>query len=239
MARENKLKGMKRVITEDSSVAAMENYISQSIEVQGISFDYSTLSGLEESDIKSLKNCEQALLFEGKKLGTVALEIGKNLIKAREIFIKSHADSFVSWYEALGLSKDQVTVFTSRYKLSVEYPEQKEKILSLSDRVIRETINKKNPENIMERVLSGELKTALDIKKERENNSIMIEKFSDTEEIEEAEIVGKINLGKFIIGKQSIISSLDEAFKRIKNGANTSENMEKLLKVKEILDSIE
>lgn len=36
MARENKLKGMKRVITEDSSVAAMENYISQSIEVQGI-----------------------------------------------------------------------------------------------------------------------------------------------------------------------------------------------------------
>ncbi len=239
MARENKLKGMKRVVTEESSVAAMENYISQSIEVQGISFDYSSLTGLEESDIKSLKNCEQALLFEGKKLGTVALEIGKNLIKAREIFIKSHADSFVSWYEALGLSKDQVTVFTSRYKLSVEYPEQKEKILSLSDRVIRETINKKNPENIMERVLSGELKTALDIKKERENNSIMIEKFSDTEEIEEAEIVGKINLGKFIIGKQSIISSLDEAFKRIKNGANTSENMEKLLKVKEILDSIE
>ncbi len=239
MARENKLKGMKRVITEDSSVAAMENYISQSIEVQGISFDYSTLSGLEESDIKSLKNCEQALLFEGKKLGTVALEIGKNLIKAREIFIKSHADSFVSWYEALGLSKDQVTVFTSRYKLSVEYPEQKEKILSLSDRVIRETINKKNPENIMERVLSGELKTALDIKKERENNSIMIEKFSDTEEIQEAEIVGKMNLGKFIIGKQSIISSLDEAFKKIKNGANTAENMEKLLKVKEILDSIE
>ena len=239
MARENKLKGMKRVITEDSSVAAMENYISQSIEVQGISFDYSTLSGLEESDIKSLKNCEQALLFEGKKLGTVALEIGKNLIKAREIFIKSHADSFVSWYEALGLSKDQVTVFTSRYKLSVEYPEQKEKILSLSDRVIRETINKKNPENIMERVLSGELKTALDIKKERENNSIMIEKFSDTEEIQEAEIVGKVNLGKFIIGKQNIISSLDEAFKKIKNGANTTENMEKLLKVKEILDSIE
>lgn len=239
MARENKLKGMKRVITEDSSVAAMENYISQSIEVQGISFDYSTLSGLEESDIKSLKNCEQALLFEGKKLGTVALEIGKNLIKAREIFIKSHADSFVSWYEALGLSKDQVTVFTSRYKLSVEYPEQKEKILSLSDRVIRETINKKNPENIMERVLSGELKTALDIKKERENNSIMIEKFPDTEEIQEAEIVGKMNLGKFIIGKQSIISSLDEAFKKIKNGANTTENMEKLLKVKEILDSIE
>lgn len=239
MARENKLKGMKRVVTEESSVAAMENYISQSIEVQGISFDYSSLTGLEESDIKSLKNCEQALLFEGKKLGTVALEIGKNLIKAREIFIKSHADSFVSWYEALGLSKDQVTVFTSRYKLSVEYPEQKEKILSLSDRVIRETINKKNPENIMERVLSGELKTALDIKKERENNSIMIEKFPDTEEIEEAEIVGKINLGKFIIGKQSIISSLDEAFKRIKSGANTSENMEKLLKVKEILDSIE
>lgn len=239
MARENKLKGMKRVITEDSSVAAMENYISQSIEVQGISFDYSTLSGLEESDIKSLKNCEQALLFEGKKLGTVALEIGKNLIKAREIFIKSHADSFVSWYEALGLSKDQVTVFTSRYKLSVEYPEQKEKILSLSDRVIRETINKKNPENIMERVLSGELKTALDIKKERENNSIMIEKFPDTEEIQEAEIVGKMNLGKFIIGKQSMISSLDEAFKKIKNGANTTENMEKLLKVKEILDSIE
>lgn len=239
MARENKLKGMKRVVTEESSVTAMENYISQSIEVQGISFDYSSLSGLEESDIKSLKNCEQALLFEGKKLGTVALEIGKNLIKAREIFIKSHADSFVSWYEALGLSKDQVTVFTSRYKLSVEYPEQKEKILSLSDRVIRETINKKNPENIMERVLSGELKTALDIKKERENNSIMIEKFPDTEEIQEAEIVGKMNLGKFIIGKQSIISSLDEAFKKIKNGANTTENMEKLLKVKEILDSIE
>lgn len=239
MARENKLKGMKRVVTEESSVAAMENYISQSIEVQGISFDYSSLTGLEESDIKSLKNCEQALLFEGKKLGTVALEIGKNLIKAREIFIKSHADSFVSWYEALGLSKDQVTVFTSRYKLSVEYPEQKEKILSLSDRVIRETINKKNPENIMERVLSGELKTALDIKKERENNSIMIEKFPNTEKIEEAEIVGKINLGKFIIGKHSIISSLDEAFKRIKNGANTSENIEKLLKVKEILDSIE
>ena len=29
MARENKLKGMRRAVTETSSVAAMENYISQ------------------------------------------------------------------------------------------------------------------------------------------------------------------------------------------------------------------
>ena len=58
------------------------------------------------------------------------------------------------------------------------------------------------------------------------------------EEIQEAEIVDKVSLDKFIIGKQVVLSSLEAAFEKIKNGANTHENMEKLLKVQGILDSI-
>ena len=78
MARENKLKGLKRAVTETSSVAAMESYISQSIEEE-LHFDYKAITDLDEDDINNLKNYEKALLHEGKKIGQISLEIGKSL----------------------------------------------------------------------------------------------------------------------------------------------------------------
>ncbi len=186
MARENKLRSLRRSDTEETTVSAMESYISQSIEEE-LHFDYKAITDLDEDDINNLKNYEKALLHEGKKIGQISLEIGKNLLKAREIFIKSHDKSFMDWYESLGLNKDQVSIFIGRFELSIEYPNNREKIVSLSDVAIKEVLNKKTPDELKEKVISGEIVTGKQIKEERKNISRALEKKSLL--IEEAQIV--------------------------------------------------
>ena len=70
-----------------------------------------------------------------------------------------------------------------------------------------------------------------DIKKERENNSIMIEKFSD---IEEAEIIENYE-EKIKVQFEVIMNSLSKA-EEVK--CYNKENLEILLKVQELLEKI-
>ena len=97
---------------------------------------------LNEEEKSKLMEIEKELIFDGKKLGTIAVEIGKKLLEAREVFIKSHSESFIEWYEQLGFNKDQVSIFTKRYQMSIEFPGQKERIINFSDRMIIQ-LNKK------------------------------------------------------------------------------------------------
>jgi len=185
--RKNKLKASRRETIEESkeAIKVLTNF---DIKHSKLSFDYSKLD-IDNNQKQDLIELERELKHHQNRFGEVSLDIAKALTEAREIFIKSHSESFMSWYESLGFSKDQVTVLTSRYKFVLDYPNEKDRILGLSDRIIRESINKKNPVNTFERVLSGELNTAMKIKSERENNSIMIEKISNRHDIEEAEII--------------------------------------------------
>ena len=64
------------------------------------------------------------------------------------------------------------------------------------------------------------------------------EEEQEAEEVQEAEIVEKVGLDKFNLEKQVIINSLEAALEKIRNGANTPENMKKLLTAQGIIDSV-
>ena len=51
-----------------------------------INFDYSKLQDINEEEKAKLMEIEKEIIFEGKKLGTIAVEIGKKLLEAKEVF---------------------------------------------------------------------------------------------------------------------------------------------------------
>ena len=229
---QNKLRNAMRANTSESTERAMNAIINNDIRESDISFNYSSLN-LDSNDLEELQEHEKALLMQGKSLNRISIKIGEHLHKAREIFIKSHSESFMEWYEALGLKKDQVSIFMNRFKLTLEYPEAKDRIISLSDRVIKESTNKKNPENLLERIVRGEISTAEEIRNIRKNNSAPAEIFQN--DIEEAEIVENYE-EKIKVQFEVIMNSLSRA----ENACGfTEKNFEKLLKVQGILDSLE
>ena len=181
MDYENKLD--KVIKNRDSLTNKIGDLLSNDIRSAKINFDYDSLEGLEASEKAELSKCEKSLLFQGKQMGVMTFEIGKALYKAKEILKKTQGDSFMKWYEALGLNKDQVSIFIGRYQLTIDYPNAKERILMLSDVAVKETLNKKTDTEVLNKVLSGEISTSQQIKLARKNISRALE-------IDEAEIVG-------------------------------------------------
>lgn len=201
-----------------------------------INFDYSKLQDINEEEKAKLMEIEKEIIFEGKKLGTIAVEIGKKLLEAKEVFIKSHSESFVEWYENLGFNKDQVSIFIKRYQMSIDFPEQKEKILGFSDRMIIQLNKKTTPRDIIEKVLNGEIKTPKEIMEKAKNISSVLEKKSD--EIQEAEIVEeKVPLDK-VNEQLEIVSNEFSRFEKIIRENNTKGNFEILLKIQGLLNEI-
>lgn len=227
--RVNKVLARKRVDTTEEVKETMATITNQDIRISHINFDYSILQ-MEENDKNKLVEIEKEVKFQEKQFGRVAFDIGRALYDAREIFIKSHSESFMEWYEALGLSKDQVSNFINRYKLVIDYPEKKEVILSLADKTIKETMNKKNPEGLLEKVLTGQIISAAEIKRERENISNRFEILTDN--IEEAEILNEDYNEKVEHLKLLIVEKIE------KMNGNSKKTYENLLKVVEILDDM-
>lgn len=184
MAKVNRLKNRKKMNQDDINVVA-ETIIENDLKVVNIDFDYGKFD-LSQNDIKTLQGLEKNLIFEGNKFKETAVNIGKMLIEAREIWSKENQETgFMEWYGKLGLAKDQVYLFTGRYGLTLEYPEKKEKIIKLSDRIVKEAIHKKTPLEIKEKVVSGELSTGVQVKQEREkyiSSMLEMERMSLTQE---------------------------------------------------------
>jgi len=234
MAKLDKMDKLRVAITKNDSASverAMNSIINNEIRESVINFDYDKLS-LPTEDLEELQEHEKALLMQGKTFNKVSTKIGEHLTKARDIFIKSHSESFMDWYEALGLKKDQVSIFMNRFRLTLEYPEAKEVILSLNDRIIKEAINKKNPDNLMERIVNREITTAEEIRNIRKNNSASAEKFSA--EIEEAEII--VDFEEEI---KTQFEATKQMFSSVEKVCDYNEsNLEKILKIQNILKSM-
>ena len=126
--RVNKVLARKRVDTTEEVIETMATITNQDIRLSHIKFDYSTLA-IDDVEKNKLIEIEKEVKYQEKQFGRVAFDIGRALNDAREIFIKSHSESFMEWYGALGLSKDQVSNFINRYKLVISHPERKEIIL--------------------------------------------------------------------------------------------------------------
>lgn len=201
----NRIAKVKDFVNHDAVKDNITNITNNDIRQTEFLFDYSLLT-IENEEKDKLKKHEKNLLFHRKQINKATSDMGKTLTEAREVFIKSHSESFVEWYEKLGFSKDQVSVAMNRYQLTIEYPNARENIINLSDIAIKEVVNKKTPPSIKEKVLAGQIITGQQIREERKNSSIAVEKFSKAEaknnsiavekfeEVEEAEIIEKRTL---------------------------------------------
>ncbi len=189
---ENRLKNRKKTSHEETAHQAISTMTNHELRMSIIGFDYDELN-ISSEDKELLISCEKELSFQGKQLGNVSFIIGENLYKAKQVF-KKYADrnldsdpqTFVNWYSKLGLSKDQAYLFLGRYNLVISFPEFKDRVISLSDRTIKEAINKKTPDEVKKKVLEGQLSTGKEIKEAR---ALLINQISSTLEISEAEIV--------------------------------------------------
>lgn len=202
----NRLVKMKKKNEESlKDEVGLGQLIRSDIRNSELNFDYDSLDiGVEDKNF--LIEYEKNLMFQGKRVREIACVIGETLENARTIFKRYSTEdepiNFAMWYKAMGFNKDQVYLFRGRFKLTLKKPEYKEIILKLSDATIKEAINKKTPEDIVKKVLEGELKTAKEIKEERKktyekinNSKSRVLDFENTE-IEDAEIVELHKVGK-------------------------------------------
>ena len=229
----NRVLGRKKENAEkrkEDATQAISVMTNKSIQV---TFDYSKLQNLDEEEKVKLMEIEKELIFEGKKLGTIAIEIGKKLLEAREVFIKSHNESFIEWYEQLGFNKDQVSIFINRYQMSIEFPAQKEKIINFSDRMIIQLNKKNTSKEIIEKALSGEINTPKEVIEIRKIISSMLEIIP--EEIEEAEIIEDYEKLMKIEFEEIMNFLSNVEGKSIRN----KKNLDALIKIKKILIEME
>ena len=229
----SRLKGI--IKSSNTVVNTMHSLVESEIRESNINFDYDLLLELSETEKQELINCEKSLLFQGKQFGNVTFEIGKSLYKAKEVLKKTDGDSFMKWYEALGLNKDQVSIFMGRYQLTIDYPNAKERILMLSDVAVKETLNKKTDTEVLNKVLSGEISTSQQIKLARKNISRDLE-------IDEAEILDNIDKVVFTVSME-MIDDLEKKINKIKKSINKNLGMElksyhKLERIIEILKEV-
>lgn len=168
-------------------------------------------------------------------------ELGRIFTETQEKLSKAGYGCFGEWYKSLGFKNDTVYRYISRYKLISSFAQSERQIvekieslpLGLSYEIAKETC----PPEMREKVINGEIKNKVELVQALKSVKSEIVEEAEIEEVQEAEIV--ISLDKFIIGKQCILSSLEEAFEKIKKGSNVKINIEKFKKVQDILDSVE
>lgn len=161
-------------------------------------------------------------------------ELGKVFKETQEKLSQKRYGCFTEWFESLSFSKDMVYRLINRYNLIVAQcdVENKKKIEDLPLTLSYEISKESCPSEMREKVMSGEIKTKAELKK------AIKEVKHEAEEIQEAEIVEKVGLDKFNLEKQVILNSLEAALEKIRNGANTPENMKKLITAQGIIDSV-
>ena len=190
---DNRIRNRKKPSHDEAAHETVSTMTNHEVRNSIIGFNYDDLN-ISDDDKTALISFEKELAFQGKQLGNVSYIIGENLHKAKLVFKKyadrnlegSDPETFVNWYIKLGLTKDQTYLFLGRYNLALCFPEYKDKIIALSDRIIKETINKKTPEEVTKQVLEGKISTGKEVKEAR---ALVINQISSTLEISEAEII--------------------------------------------------
>ena len=168
-------------------------------------------------------------------------ELGKIFAETQEKLSQYGYGCFVEWYKSLGFKNDSVYRYINRYKLIFAQSEKQniEKIEALPLSLSYEIAKEDCPELIRERVIGGEIKNVKELKEAiKETKKETKEETEEKEIVQEAEIVEEVGLEKFDLEKQIILNSLEAALEKIKNGANTPENLKKLLTAQGIIDSV-
>ena len=124
-------------------------------------FDFGSCE-IEKTDIEFIKNSEQKLRkrFMGisESLYDICITLNKISLK-----FKSSGD-FMKWYEANGLTKDNISEFNKRFILFQEFSDKKDFIASLSTQSVKFLTHKDVTADAREKIIKGGIKKAETIK---------------------------------------------------------------------------
>ena len=130
-------------------------------EIYVSNFDFGSRE-IEKKDIEFIKNSEQKLRKSFMAVSDSLYDICVMLNQVSFKFKKS--GDFTQWYEANGLTKDNISEFNKRFILFQEFKEKKDFIASLSNQSVKFLTHKDVTADAREKIIDGGIKKAETIK---------------------------------------------------------------------------
>jgi len=130
-------------------------------EIYVSNFDFGSRE-IEKEDIEFIKNSEQKLRKRFMGISESLYDICITLNQVSLKFKKS--GDFMDWYEANGLTKDNISEFNKRFILFQEFGDKKDFIASLSTQSVKFLTHKDVTSDAREKIIDGGIKKAETIK---------------------------------------------------------------------------
>ncbi|XGU47276.1 hypothetical protein ACEXAJ_00510 [Fusobacterium necrophorum subsp. funduliforme] len=124
-------------------------------------FDFCAL-GISQEVQEIVEENEKIFMNTFRKYRNNLFGLCESLYNISEALKKT--DSFMAWYESIGLSKDMVSVLLKRWQLYTSFPDYQEKVFSLSDLAIKTLTHKDVLYDDQLAILQGNVTIAKDIK---------------------------------------------------------------------------
>ena len=206
-----------------SLVSKEENVLNREDVLANYNFNYEEV---DEETIDYLKDVTYKIHSTTHKFYT---NLGKMLSETQEKLANNKTGIFRKWFESIGLNKTFVYDNIARYNYIVRLSDniKVEKVETLPVTLTYEIAKDSCPEAIREKVIGGEIKTKLELKKAIKE----VQKEKIEEIIQEAEIVVdyEISLKKEFEEIMEVLSQVE------KNIEPNKSNLETLIKIKGML----
>ena len=125
-------------------------------------FDYGTVDAFEAD---RLKQHEAVILKSAKKMSDAAYEIGEELQAAHDELANHKNGTFFAWCESIGIKRTQAQDFMSYHDFICRNAVNKSKLESLPKRLIVDANRPSTPQELKDKVASGDVTTLPEFKK--------------------------------------------------------------------------
>ena len=218
---------IKEIGNKNRSLASKDEEILNKEEVlANYNFNY---DDVDDETIDYLKDVTYKIHSTTHKFYT---NLGKMLLETQEKLANNKTGVFRKWFESIGLNKTFVYDNIARYNYIVRQTDniKIEKVESLPVTLTYEIAKDSCPELIREKVIGGEIKTKLELKKAIKE----VQKEKIEEIIQEAEIVVdyEISLKKEFEEIMEVLSQVEKSIEPNKS------NLETLIKIKGMLTGL-
>ncbi len=191
-------------------------------------FDFESCE-IEKEDIEFIKNHEQKLRKRFMGISESLYDICIMLNQVSKKFKKSR--DFMAWYQANGLTKDNISEFNKRFILFQEFKDKKDFIASLSNQSVKFLTHKNVNIETREKIISEGIKKAEDIKsilnsstqgvieyKEKNKSFVNLKRFKKI-----TKKIYKVKDGKELNIYKSDIELLEKEIKQMKQAVKDKE----------------
>ncbi len=187
-------------------------------------FDFESCE-IEKEDIDYIKEREQKLKKKFSIIGDSIYDICIMLNEVSQKF-KSSGD-YMAWYEANGLTKDNVSAFNKRFMLFQEFEDKKTFISSLSNQAVKFLTHKSVSAEIREKVINSGIVKANEIKQliaPIENQKILEYKKPKYKKLDKLNRnIEKVRDHKALAGYKNEALVLEEHLRKIKTSIKNKE----------------